>query len=328
MHATSLGGRIVATLAGVALTVAAGAAVAQSGGWPQKPIRAIVAFAPGGGTDVVARLLSPRLSEELGQSIVIDNRPGAGGTVGSEVAVRATPDGYTQLVIPSSYSSSAALYKLNFDPVKGITPVSMIGIGPLVMLVNPSSKLTTLKEFIEFARANPGALSFGSSGIGGTPHLSGELLQQLTGVRMTHVPYKGDGPAMADLMGGHIQAAFAAGASAVPQVRAGKLRALGVTTDKRAPGAPELPTIAEAVAGFNTSTWYGLVGPAGLPKEVVARLRQAMTRVLERPEVVERLRADVVEPTPTWSAEEFSRFIASEIALWSRVIKAGNVKVD
>ncbi len=328
MRATFRPEHAVAALAGVALSTAAGTALAQPGKWPEKPIRTIVAFAPGGGTDVVARLLAPRLSEELGQSIVIDNRPGAGGTIGSEAAARAAPDGYTQLLIPSSYSSSAALYKLNFDPVKGITPVSMIGIGPLVMLVNPNSKLTTLKEFVEFARANPGALSFGSSGIGGTPHLSGELLQQLTGVRLTHVPYKGDGPAMADLMGGHIQAAFAAGASAVPQVRAGKLRALGVTTDRRAPGAAELPTMAEAVPGFNTSTWYGLVGPAGLPRDIVARLRQAMTRVLERPEVAERLRADVVEPTPTMPAEEFARFIEAEIALWSRVIKAGNVKVD
>ena len=310
------------------LTLLPSTGLGQGTKWPEKPIRAIVAFAPGGGTDVVARLLAPRMSEDLGQAIVLDNRPGAGGTIGSELAVRSTPDGYTQLVIPSSYASSAALYKLSFDPIKGITPISMIGIGPLVMLVNPASKLTSLKELIEFARANPGAVSFGSSGVGGTPHLSGELLQQMTGIRLTHVPYKGDGPAMADLMGGHIQAAFAAGASAVPQVRAGKLRALGVTTEKRAPAAPDLPAMSEAVPGFSSSTWYGLVGPAGLSKEVVARMTQAMVRVLERPDVQERLRADVVEPTPATTAQEFARFIESEIALWTKVIKAGKVTLD
>ncbi|MBC7781991.1 MAG: tripartite tricarboxylate transporter substrate binding protein [Proteobacteria bacterium] len=304
------------------------AAGAGAGKWPEKPIRAIVAFAPGGGTDVVARLLAPRMSEDLGQSVVLDNRPGAGGTIGSELAVRANPDGYTQLFIPSSYASSAALYKLNFDPIKGITPINLIGIGPLVLLVNPTSKVTTLKELIDYARANPGAVSFGSSGIGGTPHLSGELLQQLTGIKLGHVPYKGDGPAMADLMGGHIQAAFAAGASSVPQIRAGRLRGLGVTTPKRATAAPDLPAMGETVPGFSSSTWYGLVGPVGLSKEVVTRLSQTMVRVLERPDVQERLRADVVEPTPSTTPEEFARFIATEIALWTKVIKAGNVKID
>jgi tripartite-type tricarboxylate transporter receptor subunit TctC len=314
--------------AGAAGLAVPGVATAQAGKWPERPVRTIVAYAPGGGTDVVARLLAPRLAEELGQPVIIDNRPGAGGTIGTELALRANPDGYTQLVIPSSYASSAPLYKLNFDPLKDITPISLIGIGPLVMLVHPASKLTTLKELIDFARANPGKVSFGSSGIGGTPHLSGELLQQLTGIQMSHVPYKGDGPAMADLMGGHITAAFAAGASAVPQVRGGKLRALGVTTEKRAPGAAELPAMSETVPGFSSSTWYGLLGPAGLQKPVVDRMGQAMRRVLERPEVQERLRADVVEPTPAATAEEFTRFIRSEIALWTRVIRAGKVKID
>ena len=303
-------------------------AAAQSGKWPERPIRTIVAYAPGGGTDVVARLLAPRVSEELGQPVVLDNRPGAGGTIGTELVIRSNPDGYTQLVIPSSYASSAPLYKLSFDPIKDITPISLIGIGPLVMLVHPASKITTLKELIEFARANPGKVSFGSSGIGGTPHLSGELLQQLTGIQLSHVPYKGDGPAMADLMGNHITAAFAAGASAVPQVRGGKLRALGVTTEKRAPGAPELPAMSETVPGFSSSTWYGLVGPLGLPKPVVDRMSQVMKRVLERPEVQERLRADVVEPTPAASAQDFTRFIQSEIALWTKVIRTGKIRIE
>lgn len=316
------------TFACVAMTTLSAQGASQAGKWPERPIRLIVAYAPGGGTDVVARLLLPRMSEDLGQSIVLDNRPGASGTIGSEMVVRANPDGYTQLIIPSSYASSAPLYKLNFDPIKDITPISLIGIGPLVMLVNPASKITTLKQMIEHARANPGKVSFGSSGIGGTPHLSGELLQQMTGIRLSHVPYKGDGPAMADLMGGHIDAAFAAGASAVPQVRGGKLRALGVTTERRAPGAPDLPAMSEAVPGFNSSTWYGLVGPARLPTEVVARLSQTMSRVLERPEVQERLRADVVEPTARTTQQEFVRFIEAEIALWTKVIKAGKVSIN
>lgn len=303
-------------------------ALAQAGKWPERPIRTVVAYAPGGGTDVVARLLAPRLSEELGQPVVLDNRPGAGGTIGTELVVRSNPDGYTQLVIPSSYASSAPLYKLSFDPIRDITPISMIGIGPLVMLVNPSSKITTLKEMIDFARANPGKVSFGSSGIGGTPHLSGELLQQLTGVQLSHVPYKGDGPAMADLMGNHITAAFAAGASAVPQVRGGKLRALGVTTEKRAPGAPDLPAMSETVPGFSSSTWYGVVGPGRLQTNVVDRMSQAVRRVLERPDVQERMRADVVEPTPATTAEEFSRFIRAEIALWTKVIRTGKITIE
>jgi len=316
----------------LALAAAASAAVPAAahaqGAWPQRPVRMIIAYAPGGGTDVVARLLAPYMSEDLGQSVVLDNRPGAGGTIGTELAVRSVPDGYTQLLIPSSYASGAALYKLSFDPITGITPIGLIGIAPLMLLVNPASKITSVRELVDFARANPGKVTFGSSGIGGTPHLSGELLQQMTGVRMSHVPYKGDGPAMADLMGGHIVAAFASGASAIPQVRAGKLRGLAVTLDKRSTAASEVPTIGETVPGFSSSTWYGLVGPVGLPRPVIDRLSLMLSRVLRNTQIQDRLRADVVEATPEATQQDFVRFIQSEITLWRKVVKAGNITIQ
>ncbi|MFN7752746.1 MAG: Bug family tripartite tricarboxylate transporter substrate binding protein [Pseudomonadota bacterium] len=318
----------------LALASAAGAIAASpapalaQGAWPERPIRMIIAFAPGGGTDVVARLLAPRMSEDLGQPIVLENRAGAGGTIGSEVAIRSAPDGYTQLFIPSSYASSAALYKLSFDPIRSITPIGLVGIAPLVLLVNSTSKITNVRELVDFARANPGKVTFGSSGIGGTPHLSGELLQQMTGVRMSHVPYKGDGPAMADLMGGHIMAAFASGASAIPMARSGKLRALAVTLDKRSSAAADVPAMAETVTGFSSSTWYGLVGPAGMPKPVVDRLSTMLSRVLRNPQVQERLRGDVVEATPEATQQDFVKFMEAEIALWTRVIKAGKITLE
>jgi tripartite-type tricarboxylate transporter receptor subunit TctC len=317
---------LVAALIACACVSTVPVAFAQ-GKWPSKPIRMIVAFPPGGGTDVVARLLAPRLSEELGQSIVIDNRPGAAGTIGSELAVRATPDGYTLLIIPTTYASNATLYKLAFDPIRDITPVAPIGIGPIVLAVNPASKITSLRELVEFARANPGRLTFGSSGVGSGLHLSGELLQQLAGVKMSHVPFKGDGPALADLIGGHIDAVFGSAVSTIPLIRAGKLRGIAVTTEKRAPAVPELPAISEVVPGFASSAWFGIVGPARLPPAVVARMHEASARVVQRPDVLERLRADGLEPLLS-TPKEFGAFVEREIAMWAKVIRAGNIRIE
>jgi len=311
----------------LALTAALPTAHAQTGKWPEKPVRMVVPFPPGGATDVVARLVSPRLSEEFGQQFVVDNRAGAGGTIGAELVARANPDGYTIIVVASTYASSAALYKLPYDPVKGIAPVTIITSGPLVLAVNPSLKATNLKEFIELARAKPGALNFGSSGTGGVPHLAAELFRQMTKTNMVHVPYKGDTPALTDLVGGHIQLMFSAPLVMSPQSKAGRLRGIAVTTEQRSQLIPELPAVSEQVPGYSAITWFGTWAPAGTPREIVARLNQSLARILKQPDVQERLRADGMEPAHS-TPEEFARFMAREIAKWSQVVKAGNIKID
>lgn len=296
-------------------------------GWPNRPVRMVVPFPPGGNTDVLARMLSPRLAEEYGQQFIVDNRGGAGGTLGAEIVARANPDGYTIIVVASTYASSAALYKLPYDPVRGIAPITVLTTGPLVLGVHPAVKAANLKEFIELARAKPGALSFGSSGTGGVPHLATELFRQMTKTDMVHVPYKGDTPALADLLGGHIQFFMSSPLAMGPQIKAGKLRGLAVTTAQRSPVMPDLPAIGELVPGYAVASWFGVWAPAETPKEIVSRLNQSIARILKQPDVQARLRADGVEPAHT-TPEEFRRFIAEEIAKWSKVIKAGNIRVD
>jgi tripartite-type tricarboxylate transporter receptor subunit TctC len=311
----------------LALTGALPTAQAQSGKWPERPVRVIVPFPPGGSPDVIARLLAPRLAEEFGQQFVVDNRAGAGGTIGAEIVARANPDGYTVIVVPSSYATSAALYKLPYDPVRGIASIAMIAAGPSILVAHPSVKATNLKEFIELARAKPGHLNFGSSGIGSTPHLAVELLRQMTKTDVVHVPYKGAGPAVADVIGGQIQFMVASGPALVPHVRSGRLRAFGVTTEQRSPVMPDVPAIGEFVPGYSVSGWNGMWAPAGTPKEIVLRLNQALARVLKQPEIQERLRADSREPAHS-TPEEFAHVIARDIATWSKVVKMGNIKLE
>ena len=311
----------------LALAAALPAAHAQTGKWPDKPVRMVVPFAPGGGTDIVARMVAIRLSEEFGQHFVVDNRAGAGGLIGTEIVARAAPDGYTVTVVAASYSANPALYKLAYDPVKGIAPISMIAAGPLILVVHPSVKANDLKEFLALARARPGTLNFGSSGTGGSIHLAFELLRQLTHTDMQHIPYKGTGPAMADLLGSQIQFMLSSAPAAIPQVKAGKLRALAVTTAARAPGMPELPAIGEQVPSFEYLSWYGMWTAAGTPQEIVSQLNQALARMLKRPDVQERLRADGVEPAHS-TPEEFARRLDREITTWKKVVKVGNIKVD
>jgi len=300
---------------------------AQSGKWPERPVRVVVPFPPGGSPDVVARLLTPRLTEEFGQQFIVDNRAGAGGTIGTEIAVRANPDGYTVIVVPSSYATSAVFYKLPYDPIRGITPIGMIAAGPSILVAHPSMKATNLKEFIELARARPGLLNFGSSGIGSTPHLAVELLRQLTKTEMVHVPYKGAGPAVADVIGGQIQFMIASGPALIPHVRAGRLRAFGVTTEQRSTVMPDVPAIGEVVPGYSVSGWNGMWAPPGTPKEIVSRLNQALGRILKQPDVQERLRADSREPAHS-TPEEFIRVIARDIATWSKVAKSANIRLE
>jgi tripartite-type tricarboxylate transporter receptor subunit TctC len=300
---------------------------AQTGKWPDRPVRVIVPFAPGGATDVVARIVAPRLSEEFGQQFIVDNRAGAGGTIGTEIVVRANPDGYTITVGASSYASSAALYKLPYDPITGISPVTLITTGPFVVAVHPSVKAGNLKELIALARAKPGGLSFGSSGTGGVPHLATEHFRQMTNTNMVHVPYKGDAPAIIDLLGGQIQIYFGGPLVLSPHINAGKLRGLAVTSEQRSPVMPDLPAVAEFVPGYTAVTWFGMWAPPGTPKAIVSQLNQAVARILKRPDVQERLRNDGMDAAHD-TPDEFSRFVARDIAKWTRVVKAGNIKVD
>ncbi len=300
---------------------------AHAQNWPDKPIRAIVPFAPGGGTDVVARIVAPKMADEFGQSIIIDNRAGAGGSIGVEMVVRANPDGYTILIGASSYASNAALYKLPYDPINGFAPVSLITRGPFVFAIHPSVKAANLKEFIELARAKPGALTFGSSGTGSVPHLATEMFRQMAKLEMTHAPYKGDAPAITDLLGGHIQIYFGGPLVLASHINAGKLRGLAVTTEKRSPVMAELPALSEMVPGYSATTWFGLWVPLGTPRDIVARLNQGIARALKLPDVQERLRANGMEAGHN-TPEQFNRFIAEEIAKYSQVVKAGNIRVE
>ncbi len=300
---------------------------AQPGKWPERPIRIVLPFAPGGAADIVARIIAPHLLETFGQQFIVDNRAGAGGTIGAEIVARANPDGYTVILTASTYASSAALYKMSFDPVKGIAPIALIDVAPFVLTLHSGVRATNVKEFIDLARAKPGTLNFGSSGTGSTLHLSGELFKQITHIDMAHVPYKGEGPAFADLLGGQIQVMFAAPLILPPHIKAGRVRALAVTTAQRSPLMPELPAIAEQVPGYSSGTWRGMWAPVGTPSEIVLRLNQALERILKQPEVADRLRAGGLEPRHS-TPEEFGRMIAEEIATWSKVVQVGNIKVD
>jgi tripartite-type tricarboxylate transporter receptor subunit TctC len=303
------------------------AAHAQSLPWPNKTVRMIVPLAPGGGTDIVARLFAARLSAELGQQFIVDNRSGAGGIIGADIAARATPDGYTVITVPASYAANAALYKLPYDPVKGIAPITMLTTGPLILTVHPTVPATSLKEFIALARAKPGSITFGSSGTGSFSHLTAELFRQMSKTDMVHVPYKGAGPVLVDLLGGQIQMFFGSGPSSGGHIRAGRLRGLAVTTEKRSPALPDLPAIGEVLPGYASDFWFGMWAPAGTPPEIISQLNQVLVRILKQPEVHERIRTDGMEAVGS-TPVEFARVIARDIATWTRVVKAGNIKIE
>ncbi len=311
----------------LALAAALPVAHAQTGKWPEKPVRIVVPVPPGGSTDRAARMLAARLSAEFGQQFVVDNRAGASGMIGAEIVARAIPDGHTLAIVPATFAINAALYKLPYDPIKGIAPISRIIAGPLILTVHPSVKAANLKEFIELARAKPGALTVGSSGAGSNLHLAAALFQQMTKTDMVHVPYKGEAPAIADLLGGQTQLMFPGAGTVLPHIKAGKLRGLAVTTEQRSPALPDLPAISELLPGYSAGFWNGMWAPAGTPKEIVSQLNQAIARFLKQPDAQEWLRTEAGEPAHS-TPEEFARVIAREIATWSKVVKAGNIKVD
>jgi tripartite-type tricarboxylate transporter receptor subunit TctC len=294
--------------------------------FPTKPVRMIVGFPPGGATDLVARFIQPRVTESFGKQVVVDNRPGANGTISLDIISRAEPDGYTVgfghfggLVI------SPAIQKVPYDPFKSFAPVGLMVTLQNIIITHPSVPAKTLKEFIALAKSKQGQLNYASSGIGSPGHLSGELLEFMTGVKMTHIPYKGGGPAITDLIAGHVPSFFAVISTAVPHVQSGKARGIAVTGLKRATALPQVPTVGETVPGYVATNWYGLIAPAKTPKAVIDRINRDITAALKSPEVVKQLNARGIDSTPT-SPAEFAKFIREEDKKWAPIIKRANIK--
>jgi tripartite-type tricarboxylate transporter receptor subunit TctC len=316
----------VALLAASVLSFPAQAATA----FPTKPIRIIVAYTPAGTTDILARALAQKMSETWNQPVIVDNRPGANGNIGTEVAARAVPDGHSLVMATAgTHGINVSLYrKLNWHPVKDFAPVSLTAMVPNIMVVNNSLPVKNVREFIAHVKANPGKLSYGSPGNGSTAHLSMELFKTMTGSNIVHIPYKGSAGVLADVMGGQIAVTIDNMPPYVPQVRAGKIRALAVSTAKRSSAMPDLPTIAEAgVTGYEAGAWFGLLAPAGTPKAIVAQLSAESARILKLPDVSKRISELGAEPVGS-TPEEFAALIHSEIAKWAKVIKDANVELQ
>jgi tripartite-type tricarboxylate transporter receptor subunit TctC len=303
-----------------------GAGSAQAAEYPERPVRVIVTFPAGGGTDIVARMVIQKLAERTGGSFVIDNRGGAGGTIGTELLARAPADGYTIGVISGSHTINPALYKkLSFDSVRDFAPVAMLVTGPGLLVVHPSLPARNVRELVALARAQRGNLLYASAGNGTPPHLAAELFKLMTQTQIGHVPYKGNAQAMTDLIGGQTAMSFPTIPSALPHVQTAKLRALGVTSAKRVGALPDMPAIAETVTGYDASAWYGVLAPAGTPAAIVTRLHAELMAALRTPELKDKLVAQGLEPA-SYSPEEFSALIAGELAKWAKVVAAAGIK--
>jgi tripartite-type tricarboxylate transporter receptor subunit TctC len=296
--------------------------------YPSKPVKIVVGFPPGGGNDFIARFIAARLSQSLGQQFVVENRPGAGGSVGVEAGLKAPPDGYTLVLVSNSYTVNPSLYKMRYDPVADMTPIIQVSQGPYVVVVHPSLPVRTFGELLALAKREPDRLNFASSGAGSVGHLATELLASMAGFKPNHVPYKGTGPALSDTIGGQTNALLGSVSTTLQHVRAGRLRALAVTTARRIPAEPDLPTVMEAgVPGYETTLWHGLIGPKGLPPQVVERVHAEVTRLLNLREATEQLQTDGVSPAGG-SPEQFRETIRAEIAVWRKVVADAGVKVD
>jgi tripartite-type tricarboxylate transporter receptor subunit TctC len=308
------------------MLLAAGLA-AQARAFPDKPVRLVVPFPAGGSTDVVSRLLGQKLSELWRQPVVIDNRPGASTILGTDLVAKAAPDGYTLLVTTASFTIVPSLAsRLPYDPAKDFEPITLINTTPLVLVVNPNVPARSLQELIALAKARPGALNFGSSGSGGSNHLAGELFNAMAGVKMVHVPYKGNAPALNDLVGGHVDVVFNGLTSAMPLIKSGKLRPLAVTSLARADALPEIPTLDElGMKGFQAVGWSGLSAPARTPREVIARINADVVKIIRSPAMLERLKAEGSDPVGN-SPEQFAAFLQEETARWSRVIRFAGIE--
>jgi tripartite-type tricarboxylate transporter receptor subunit TctC len=296
--------------------------------YPSRPVRLIVPFAPGGGADISARTIAAKLSERFREQVLVDNRPGAGGNVGTELVAKSPPDGHTLLLVSSSYGANPALYKLSFDPVNGFEPITLVSQQPFILVVHPSLPTRTVKELIALAKAKPGALNYASSGAGGIVHLGTEYFKSMAGIDLVHIPYKGGNTAHNDLVAGFVQIYFGTILSTLPVVKSGKLRALGVTTEKRNAALPDVPTVAEAgVPGFSFSGWYAVLAPAKTPRDITMALNRDIVALLQAPDVKERLAAEgstVVASTPEALREHLRR----DIAKWQKVVKAANIRLE
>ena len=320
----------VALAASLSCAASYGAASQAGSDYPNRPIRIIVAYTPAGTTDILARAIGQKMTESWGQPVIVENRPGANGNIGTEIAARATPDGYTILMgTAATHSINNTLYpKLTWHAQRDFEPISLVAVVPNLLVVHNALPVKNVKELIAYAKANPGKLTFGSPGVGATAHLSMELLKTLTGTDMVHVPYKGSAGVLADVTAGQIQLAMDNIPVYLPQARAGKIRALAVSSPKRAAAAPEIPTVAEAgVPGFEALSWFGLVAPAKTPQAIVAKLAAETQRILKLPDVNERIVALGAQPVGG-TPQEYAAFIRSEIAKWQKVIRSAGVKIE
>jgi tripartite-type tricarboxylate transporter receptor subunit TctC len=319
---------LVTILVLFAATLPVNEVVAQP--YPSKPIRLIVPFTPGGTTDILSRILGQKLSEVMGVQVVIDNRPGAAGNIGAELAAKAAPDGYTLLMGPSgTLAVNPSLYaNLPFDPIRDFAPISLVAMVPSILVVHPSLPVKSVKELIEYVKSRPGQLNYGSSGAGGQPFLAVEYLKLMAGLNIVEVRYKGGAPLTTDLIAGQISLTITGIPTLLPHIKSGRLRALAVSSAKRSAAVPELPTISEAaLPGYDATAWYGVLAPAGTPKEIIARLNVAINKSIKHPDVAERLTAEGAETVGN-TPEEFAAFIKSESESWAKVIKAAGVKVQ
>lgn len=312
----------------VLATLAALPAAAQQG-YPNRAIRLVVPSSPGGGTDITGRIVANKLSEQLGQQVVVDNRAGAGTIIGIEIAAKAPPDGYTLLMGLSTLAINPSMYaKLPYDAIRDLAPVSLVVLSPNVLTVHPSLPARSVKEFIALAKAKPGTITYGSAGQATSPHLSGELLKVLAKIDIVHVPFKGSGQSVISSLAGEIAANFPSVPTAIPYIKVGKLRGLGVTMAKRTAALPDVPSIAEAgVAGYEATQWFGVLAPAGTPRPIIDRLNQEIVKLLRLPEIRDRLIADGTDPVGN-TPEEFAAYIRSETDKWTRVIKAAGIKAQ
>ncbi len=311
------------------ITMLALASAAQAQEYPSRPIRLVVPFSPGGPVDIVGRLTAQKLSEEFAQQVVVDNRAGGGGNIAIEIVARSAPDGYTLLMGANGTNAiNPSLYpKLAVNPATELVPIGIVASSPMILVIHPSVSAHSTKELITLAKAKPGAISFASSGNGSTAHLSSELFKSMTGINIVHIPYKGAGPALTDLVGGQVQMMFTGISSTLPYVKAGRLKALGVSSEKRVPILPDVPAVNEEIAGYEVNTWYGMFAPVQLPKPLVGRLNQTLARIFATPDARQRLAALGAEPV-TMSPEQFSLAVRKEIVKWAKVIKESGARPE
>jgi len=295
--------------------------------YPSRPIRLIVPFPPGGSNDILGRVLAQRLTQRLGQQVVVDNRGGGNSLVGSELVANAAPNGHTVLITSTAFTTSAAIQKLPYDPRKSFTPVALLGSGPVVLAVTPTLPVRSTKELIAMAKAKSGQMRFASSGTGGINHFAGELFKNMAGVDIVHVPYKGGGPAMIDVMAGHLEMMFGTLTQSLPHMRSGKLRVLAVTSRERWPSLPEMPAIAEALPGYESMAWWGIFGPAGMPLPIVTTLNTEIRAILAEPDIVKWFASEGAEPRVD-TPEALATHVAKELEKWSRVAKTNGIRLD